>query len=87
MVGAVEHCHETWRLPEQRIQEVHVAGELAVAPFQRQAQRVEVGVGLDQALFVPLVYQWQLDAHTQRVKGMRPNLLGKPKFEDVWLDR
>ena len=40
----------------------------------------------ENALLVPLVFQFELDAHAQRVKGFRPNLLGKPKFEDVWLD-
>jgi len=40
----------------------------------------------ENALLVPLVFQFELDAHSQRVKGYRPNLLGKPKFEDVYLD-
>jgi ABC-type transport system substrate-binding protein len=40
----------------------------------------------ENALVVPLVFQFELDAHMQRVKGYRPNLLGKPKFEDVYLE-
>ncbi|MBS0639399.1 MAG: ABC transporter substrate-binding protein [Acetobacteraceae bacterium] len=40
----------------------------------------------DNALIVPLVFQNALDAYRTSVKGYRLNLLGKPKFEDVWLD-
>jgi peptide/nickel transport system permease protein/peptide/nickel transport system substrate-binding protein len=40
----------------------------------------------DNALIVPLVFQYALDAYRTPVKGYRINLLGKPKFEDVWLD-
>ncbi len=40
----------------------------------------------ENALVVPLVFQFELDAHTQKVKDFRPNLLGKCKFEDVWLE-
>ena len=40
----------------------------------------------ENALLVPLVFQFELDAHSQRVKGFKPNLLGKPKFENVWLE-
>jgi peptide/nickel transport system permease protein/peptide/nickel transport system substrate-binding protein len=35
---------------------------------------------------VPLVFQFEMDAHVQKVKGFRPNLLGKPKFENVYLE-
>ena len=41
---------------------------------------------LDQALSVPLLFQFELDAHTTKVKGFKPNLLGKPRFDGVWLD-
>ncbi len=40
----------------------------------------------DNALVVPLVFQFALDAHSQKVKGYKPNLLGKPKFEHVYLE-
>jgi len=38
------------------------------------------------ALVVPLVFQFALDAHKASVKDYKVNLLGKPKFHDVWLD-
>ena len=40
---------------------------------------------LDQALFVPLAFQSQIVAHTAKVQGYRPTLLGKPRFDDVYL--
>ena len=40
---------------------------------------------LDNALFAPLVFQPQIVAHTADVGGYRPSLLGKPRFDDVFL--
>ncbi len=37
------------------------------------------------ALYVPLILQPELDAMTAKVKGFKPNLLGKPRFENVYL--
>ena len=28
----------------------------------------------------------ELDAHVAKVKGYKPNLLGKPRFDGVWLE-
>lgn len=39
----------------------------------------------EQALFLPLAFQFEIDALSERTKGFKPNLLGKPKFEDVWM--
>jgi ABC-type transport system substrate-binding protein len=39
----------------------------------------------ENALVVPLLFQLEMDAHTTKVKGYQPNLLGKPKFENVYL--
>ena len=39
----------------------------------------------EQSLFVPIVVQYDLQAMTDKVEGYQPNLLGKPKFEKVWL--
>lgn len=50
----------------------------AFAKLQRQV--------LEQALSVPLLFQFELDAHNTKVKGFKPNLLGKPRFNGVWLD-
>ena len=41
---------------------------------------------LEQALSVPLLFQFELDAHNAKVKGFKPNLLGKPRFDGVWID-
>jgi peptide/nickel transport system substrate-binding protein len=38
------------------------------------------------ALVVPLLFQLELDAVGSKVKGYRPNLLGKPRFDGVWLE-
>lgn len=38
---------------------------------------------MENALFVPLAFQFELDALGQKVKGFKPNLLGKPKFENI----
>jgi peptide/nickel transport system permease protein/peptide/nickel transport system substrate-binding protein len=38
------------------------------------------------ALVVPLVFQLELDAVGAKVKGYKPNLLGKPRFDGVWLE-
>lgn len=40
----------------------------------------------DNALYVPLLLQPELDAMTPRVRGYKPNMLGKPRFEDVYLE-
>jgi ABC-type transport system substrate-binding protein len=41
---------------------------------------------MENALCVPLAFQFELDAYSTKVKGYKPNLLGKPKFEEVWLE-
>ena len=40
----------------------------------------------ENALHLPLLFRPELTAFSQKVKGYKPNLLGKPKFEDVWLE-
>ena len=55
-------------------------------PARKQAFSKLQRIVTENALVVPLVFQFEMDAHTQRVKGYRPNLLGKPKFEFVWLE-
>jgi peptide/nickel transport system substrate-binding protein len=41
---------------------------------------------MENALVVPLAFQYELVAMNKRVQGYRPNLLGKPKYDDVWLE-
>ncbi len=40
---------------------------------------------MEQALVAPLAFQYELDAASQKVKGYKPNLLGKPKYEFISL--
>lgn len=40
---------------------------------------------MENALSAPIAFQYELDAVAQKVRGYKPNLLGKPKFENVWL--
>lgn len=41
---------------------------------------------MENALVCPLAFQFELDAYAAKVNGYRPNLLGKPKYEGVWLE-
>jgi ABC-type transport system substrate-binding protein len=41
---------------------------------------------MENALVCPLAFQFELDALSPRVKDFKPNLLGKPKYDDVWLE-
>jgi len=43
-------------------------------------------VVMENALVCPLAFQFELDALSAKVKGFKPNLLGKPKYEGVWLE-
>lgn len=40
----------------------------------------------EHALYVPLLLQPAVEAMTGRVKGYKPNLLGKPRFDDTYLE-
>lgn len=40
---------------------------------------------MENALSAPLAFQFELDALAEKVKGYKPNLLGKPKFENISL--
>jgi peptide/nickel transport system substrate-binding protein len=41
---------------------------------------------MENAFVAPLAFQYELVAMNKHVQGYRPNLLGKPKFDDVWLE-
>jgi peptide/nickel transport system substrate-binding protein len=41
---------------------------------------------MENAFVAPLAFQFELVAMNKRVQGYRTNLLGKPKYEDVWLE-
>jgi len=40
---------------------------------------------MENALSAPIAFQYELDALGEKVKGYKPNLLGKPKFENISL--
>ena len=40
---------------------------------------------MENALMVPLAFQFDLVAMNKRVQGYKSNLLGKARFDDVWL--
>jgi peptide/nickel transport system permease protein/peptide/nickel transport system substrate-binding protein len=68
----------TAALLESRASEDLEARKAAFAKVQK--------IVVDSALVVPLLFQLELDAHAAKVKGYRPNLLGKPRFDGVWLE-
>ncbi|MBW8856740.1 MAG: peptide ABC transporter, partial [Bradyrhizobium sp.] len=41
---------------------------------------------MENAFVAPLAFQFELVAVNKRVQGYKPNLLGKPKYDDVWLE-
>ena len=41
---------------------------------------------MENAFVAPLAFQFELVAMNKKVHGYRPNLLGKPKYDDVWLE-
>jgi len=53
---------------------------------RKEAFRKLQKIVTENALHLPLLFRPELTAFSQRVKGYKPNLLGKPKFEDVWLE-
>jgi peptide/nickel transport system permease protein/peptide/nickel transport system substrate-binding protein len=40
----------------------------------------------DAALFAPICHEQIVYAMRKKIKGFEPNLLGKPKFDGVWID-
>lgn len=40
----------------------------------------------ENGLHAPLLFQYELTAHNAKVKGYKPNLLGKPRYDDIWLE-
>lgn len=64
------------------IQESRVSEDLAKrAEVFARIQRYAV----ENALSAPLAFQFEIDALSAKVKGFTPNLLGKPKFENISL--
>lgn len=41
---------------------------------------------MENALVVPLAFRQDIMAHTDKVNNLQTNLLGKPKFEHVYLE-
>ncbi|MFP5404924.1 MAG: ABC transporter substrate-binding protein [Gammaproteobacteria bacterium] len=53
--------------------------------YRRQVFAKIQRIVMEQALVAPLAFQFEMDALAEQVKGYKPDLLGKPKFNDVWL--
>ena len=54
--------------------------------MRRKAFATVQRIVMDNAFVVPLAFQYELVAMNKKVQGYRPNLLGKPKYDDVWLE-
>ncbi len=77
--GRVEVSKElTDLLAESRAAERIEGRKLIFSRLQR--------IVMEQALVAPLAFQYELVATSQKVKGYKPNLLGKPKYEFISLD-
>jgi peptide/nickel transport system permease protein/peptide/nickel transport system substrate-binding protein len=68
----------TAALLETRASEDLAARKAAFAKVQK--------IVVESALVMPLVFQLELDGQAAKVKGYKPNLLGKPRFDSVWLE-
>ena len=60
-------------------------GKLDVEKRKEAFARVQK-LAMESALWAPISFSLELDAMSTKVKGYKPNLLGKPKFENIWLD-
>ena len=65
-------------LAESRRDQDQAARKKVFAKLQRMV--------MENALVVPLQFQFEMDAHVAKMRGYLPNLLGKPRFDDVWLE-
>jgi len=54
--------------------------------FRRKAFATVQRIVMENAFVAPLAFQFELVAMNKKVQGYRPNLLGKPKYDDVWLE-
>ncbi len=76
--GRVDHGQKlTELLAESRVAERIEGRKLIFWQLQR--------IVMEQALVAPLAFQYELVAAAQAVKGYKPNLLGKPKYEFISL--
>ena len=53
---------------------------------RRQAFATVQRLVMENAFVAPLAFQFELVAMNKKVQGYKPNLLGKPKYDDVWLE-
>lgn len=78
--GRSEHSAElSALLLESRSKEDLAFRKAVFAKIQR--------IVMENALVAPLGFQFEMDALSKPVQGFTPNLLGKPKFNNVWLQR
>ncbi|MDF1855883.1 ABC transporter substrate-binding protein [Pseudooceanicola sp.] len=58
-----------------------------VDPAEREeVMRKTARMERELAMELPLVFQPQIVLHRPNVKGWRPNIIGKPRFNGVWMD-
>lgn len=78
--GRAEHSAElSALLQESRTREDLAFRKAVFAKIQR--------IVMENALVAPLGFQFEMNALSKPVQGFTPNLLGKPKFNNVWLQR
>lgn len=65
-------------LKESRATEDLAARKKALSTIQR--------IVMENAFVAPLAFQFELAAMSTKVQGYSPNLLGKPKYENIWLE-
>ena len=53
---------------------------------RRKAFSTVQRLAMENAFVAPLAFQFELVATSKKVQGYKPNLLGKPKYDDVWLE-
>ena len=68
---------------EAAIKELRASEDIEV---RRKAFATVQRLVMENALVAPLAFQFELVAMNKKVQGYRPNLLGKPKYDDVWLE-
>jgi len=68
---------------EAAIRESRASEDIAI---RRKAFATVQRLVMENAFVAPLAFQFELVAMNKKVQGYRPNLLGKPKYDDVWLE-
>ena len=79
-MAAARRCRRSWK-PRSRSCAPPKTSSCARKAFATVQRLV-----MENAFVAPLAFQFELVAMNKKVQGYRPNLLGKPKYDDVWLE-